>query len=62
MVIIMNNSEIIPKGSLECVGECEKCKKISELYLMEIKLQGKENKFNLCFDCFETLLQIAIDE
>lgn len=62
MEIIMNKNEIIPRGSLERVGECEKCKKISEMYLMEITIKGKKNKFHLCFDCFEKILEIAIAE
>jgi len=62
MVVIMNKNEIIPRGSIERVGECEKCKEISEMYLMEITIKGKNDKFHLCFDCYEKIFEIAVAE
>ena len=62
MEIIMNKNEIIPRGSLDYIGECKKCKKISGLYLMEITINGKSDQIQLCSDCYEKLLEIVYDE
>ncbi len=58
----MDKNEIIPRGPLDCVDECKKCKKISRLHLMEITIHYKTDQIPLCIDCFEKIIEIAFDE
>ncbi len=58
----MDKNEIIPRGSLDRVGKCKKCKKISRLHLMEITIHYKTDQIPLCIDCFEKIIEIAFDE
>ncbi len=58
----MDKNEIIPRGSLDRVGECKKCKKTSRLHLMEITIHNNTDQILFCIDCFEKLLEITFDE
>ncbi len=58
----MNDDQLIPRGSLDRIGECEKCKKSSRLHLMEITMHGKTDQLSFCLDCYEKLIDIALDE
>lgn len=58
----MSKNEIIPRGSMDRIGECEKCKKTSRLHLMEITMQGKTDELSFCLDCYEKLIDIALDD
>lgn len=58
----MEKNELIPRGSLDRIGECNKCKKTSRLHLMEITMQGKTDQITFCIDCYEQLIEIALDE
>jgi len=58
----MEKNELIPRGSLDRIGECNKCKKTSRLHLMEITMLGKTDQITFCIDCYEQLIEIALDE
>ena len=58
----MLKNEIIPRGSLDRIGECEKCKQTSRLHLMEITMQGKTDYLSFCINCYIKLIEIASDE
>ena len=58
----MHKNEIIPRGSLDRIGECERCKKSSILHLMEITVYGNTDQLSFCIDCYEELIDIALDE
>jgi len=58
----MQKNEMIPRGSLDRIGESEKCNKTSILHLMEITMQGKTEHLSFCIVCYEKLIEIASDE